>query len=204
MGSWARYIPCRGACWHPRGLSLRPVGSWSPIETAPKNVPVLVFDGHAISVAERCLGRWYALVGDKTGAAGGSLDGGRRAHLLDAASKPAGGFRPALTSQGRKRSTARGLSALARHHDLGADVHAPEQVGDILVEHANAAIRGELADRLRPVGAVDGYSPPNRVMAATPIGLLGAPPGITSGRAGLSALTSAGGVQAGCTYLPFT
>src|SRR5215211_1861170 len=48
------------------------------------------------------------------------------------------------------------------------------------------------------------YSPPESVMAATPIGLLGAPPGITSGSAGLSALTSAGGVQAGCTYLPFT
>src|SRR5215210_9136227 len=32
----------------------------------------------------------------------------------------------------------------------------------------------------------------------------GGPPGITSGKAGLSALTSAGGVQAGCTYLPFT
>src|SRR5215212_1140751 len=38
------------------------------------------------------------------------------------------------------------------------------------------------------------YSPPESVMAATPIGLLGAPPGITSGSAGLSALTSAGGV----------
>ena len=48
----------------PPGLSLRPFGSWFPIETAPKNVPVLVFDGHAISVAERCIGRWYALVGD--------------------------------------------------------------------------------------------------------------------------------------------
>src|SRR5215212_2521660 len=48
------------------------------------------------------------------------------------------------------------------------------------------------------------YSPPDRVMAATPIGLLGAPPGITSGSFGLSALTSAGGVQAGCTYLPLT
>jgi hypothetical protein len=50
----------------PRDLSRGTLGSWSPIETAPKNVPVLVFDGHAISVAERCIGRWYALVGDKT------------------------------------------------------------------------------------------------------------------------------------------
>src|SRR3954470_21605358 len=48
------------------------------------------------------------------------------------------------------------------------------------------------------------YSPPDRVMAPTPIGLLGAPPGITSGSAGLSALTSAGGVQAGRTNLPLT
>ena len=50
----------------PRDLSRGTFGSWSPIETAPKNVPVLVFDGHATSVAERCIGRWYALVGDKT------------------------------------------------------------------------------------------------------------------------------------------
>src|SRR3954468_4443471 len=48
------------------------------------------------------------------------------------------------------------------------------------------------------------YSPPESVVAATPIGLLGAPPGITSGSFGLSALTSAGGVHAGWTYLPFT
>ena len=47
------------------GLSLGPFGSWSPIETAPKSVPVLVFDGQAISVAEQCMGRWYALVGDE-------------------------------------------------------------------------------------------------------------------------------------------
>src|SRR5215210_696370 len=44
------------------------------------------------------------------------------------------------------------------------------------------------------------YSPPERVMAAAPIGLFGAPSGITSGSVGLSALTSAGGVQAGCTH----
>ena len=49
----------------PPGLSLGAFSRWSPIETAPKNVPVLVFDGHAISVAERCLGRWYALVSDE-------------------------------------------------------------------------------------------------------------------------------------------
>jgi hypothetical protein len=34
----------------PRGLSRGTFGSWSAIETAPKNIPVLVFDGHAISV----------------------------------------------------------------------------------------------------------------------------------------------------------
>ena len=49
----------------PRGLSRGTFGSWSAIETAPKNIPVLVFDGHVISVAERCLGRRYALVGDE-------------------------------------------------------------------------------------------------------------------------------------------
>ena len=48
------------------------------------------------------------------------------------------------------------LGLLARHHDLSADVHALEQVRDVLVEHANAAIRGERADRLRPACAVDG------------------------------------------------
>ena len=48
------------------------------------------------------------------------------------------------------------LARLAQHHDLSADVHPLEQVGDVLVEQANAAIRGNLADRLRPVGAVDG------------------------------------------------
>src|SRR5712692_1796234 len=46
------------------------------------------------------------------------------------------------------------------------------------------------------------YCPPLRVIAATPIGFLGDPPGITSGSCGLSCLTSAGGDQAGCTYLP--
>src|SRR6266516_2585349 len=45
------------------------------------------------------------------------------------------------------------------------------------------------------------YCPPLRVIAATPIGFLGDPPGITSGMFGLSCLTSAGGDQAGCKYL---
>ncbi len=49
----------------PRDPRLGTFGSWSPIETAPKNVPVLVFDGHVISVAERCLGCWYTLFGDE-------------------------------------------------------------------------------------------------------------------------------------------
>ena len=46
------------------------------------------------------------------------------------------------------------------------------------------------------------YSPPESVMAATPIGLRGEPPGITSGMLGLSRLTSFGGDQAGLRYLP--
>src|SRR5215204_5703855 len=41
------------------------------------------------------------------------------------------------------------------------------------------------------------YSPPESVSARGPIGLPGEPPGITCGSFGLSALTSAGGVQAG-------
>src|SRR5579872_2741300 len=46
------------------------------------------------------------------------------------------------------------------------------------------------------------YSPPASVIAATPIGLRGEPPGMTSGMKGLSRLTSAGGDQAGLRYLP--
>src|SRR6202043_969197 len=46
------------------------------------------------------------------------------------------------------------------------------------------------------------YSPPAKVMAATPIGLRGEPPGMTSGIDGLSCLTSLGGDQAGLRYLP--
>ena len=66
--------------------------------------------------------------------------------------------RRAIGSQANIKKISLGslLGLLARHHDLGADVHALKQVGDVLVEQANAAIRGNLADRLRPVGAVDG------------------------------------------------
>src|SRR3982751_3044368 len=66
--------------------------------------------------------------------------------------------RRAIGSQANIKKISLGslLGLLARHHDLGPDVHALEQIGDVLVEHANAAIRGKLADRLRPVGAVDG------------------------------------------------
>ena len=46
------------------------------------------------------------------------------------------------------------------------------------------------------------YSPPASVIAATPMGLRGEPPGIMSGSEGLSRLTSAGGDQAGLRYLP--
>ena len=50
--------------------------------------------------------------------------------------------RPAIGSQAKIKKISLGslLGLLARHHDLGADVHAPEQVGDVLVEHANAAV----------------------------------------------------------------
>src|SRR5215213_5450275 len=80
---------------------------------------------------------------------------------------------------------------------------------------ANRSVISSLSMRMQPYEAnvpiEDGllapwmaYSPPDRVMAAIPIGLFGAPPGITSGSTGLSAVTSAGGVQAGWTYLPLT
>jgi hypothetical protein len=36
------------------------------------------------------------------------------------------------------------LGLLAHHHDLGADVHAREQVGDVVVEHADAAKSNKL------------------------------------------------------------
>src|SRR4051812_26288959 len=39
----------------------------------------------------------------------------------------------------------------ACHDDLGSDSHAVEQVADVVVVHANAAIEGKLADRVRPV-----------------------------------------------------
>src|SRR5215208_807324 len=48
------------------------------------------------------------------------------------------------------------------------------------------------------------YSPPDRVKAATPIWLFGAPPGMTSGRSGLSSRTSSGGDHAGRRCLPAT
>ena len=38
-------------------------------------------------------------------------------------------------------------------------------------------------------------------MAATPIGLCGEPPGMSSGSFGFSALMSGGGAQSGLTYL---
>jgi hypothetical protein len=41
-------------------------GRWHPIETAPKYTAVLVCDGRAVSIAERCMGEWFALVGGLT------------------------------------------------------------------------------------------------------------------------------------------
>src|SRR5215207_6242594 len=80
-----------------------------------------------------------------------------------------------LTDKPRSdRSTARGRYPLAQHDHLSADIHPLEQVSDVLVEHADAAVRGELADRLRLVGPMDGVLAPDSVMAAMPTGLLGA------------------------------
>src|SRR5829696_8009876 len=68
---------------------------------------------------------------------------------------------------------------------------------------SNRSVMSSLSMRMQPYEAnvpIDSgrfvpwmaYSPPETVMAATPIGLLGAPPGITSGRLGLSAFFSRG------------
>src|SRR3954465_7621924 len=48
------------------------------------------------------------------------------------------------------------VEPLACHHDRGADADPVKQVNDVLVVHANAAIRGKGADRGRLIGAVNG------------------------------------------------
>src|SRR3954470_17724656 len=83
------------------------------------------------------------------------------------APKGVGSLKPQDT--GPERSDSRS----AHHHDLGADVHPLEQVSDVLVEHADAAIRGELADRLRLVGAVDGVLAPREGHGRNPHRVVG-------------------------------
>src|SRR5215468_3921151 len=57
---------------------------------------------------------------------------------------------------GRRRRAARlQRRVLRQHHDFGADIDAAEEIGDVLVGHADAARRDELADRGGIVGAVD-------------------------------------------------
>src|SRR4051812_25796671 len=89
-----------------------------------------------------------------------------------------------------------------RHNHRRTNAHALKQVRDVLIVHANAAIRGVLANPLGAVRAVDRV--PDSVRAATPIGLFGAPPGMTSGKSGLSSRTSSGGDHAGRRCLPAT
>src|SRR5687768_8544183 len=59
-----------------------------------------------------------------------------------------------VRSRGASRTCSENASD--RDDDLSPDVHAVEQVDDVLVEHADAAIRGVGADGFGPVGAVDG------------------------------------------------
>ncbi len=59
------------------------------------------------------------------------------------------GYRLRRGGGGSRRRAAR------KHNDAGADLHAVEQVRDILVQHADAARRDELADRRGLVGAMD-------------------------------------------------
>ena len=68
------------------------------------------------------------------------------------------GLRSDGGSTGRRRGGCgrRSRRRAARNHDdAGADLDAFEQVGDVLVQHADAARRDELADRRGLVGAVD-------------------------------------------------
>jgi hypothetical protein len=44
---------------------------------------------------------------------------------------------------------------LMLHHNLGSDRHAAVEVGNVLVDHAEAPRRYSLANRLRRIGAVD-------------------------------------------------
>src|SRR6266446_9627460 len=96
------------------------------------------------------------------------------------------------------------MVALVGHHHRRVVVDTAVKVGDVFVVHANAAIGHKPpidSGRLVPWIA---YSPPDKVRAATPMGLWGDPPGITAGRSGLSRRMSCGGVQAGLRYLPLT
>ena len=66
------------------------------------------------------------------------------------------GGRQVQPCSGRGRSGRGSRRRAAGHHDdAGADLGALEQVGDVLVQHADAARRDELADRRGLVGAVD-------------------------------------------------
>ena len=58
---------------------------------------------------------------------------------------------------GRRGRSGRGAGrrAAGHHHHAGADLGAFEQIGHVVVQHADAARRDELADRRRLVGAVD-------------------------------------------------
>src|SRR5882672_528630 len=60
-------------------------------------------------------------------------------------------------SRNRLRRRGRGSRRrAARHHDhTGSDLRAVKQVGDVLIQHADAARRHEFADRRWLVGAVD-------------------------------------------------
>jgi hypothetical protein len=62
---------------------------------------------------------------------------------------------PECDSAGR-RAENRVRAPIQRHQHLGADAHPIEQVDDVLVEHADAAICREVPDRVRAVRAVDG------------------------------------------------
>ena len=94
---------------------------------------------------------------------------------------------------GRPRASLRIFesSHLTRHHHGGADGNALVQISDVGIQHADAAIETKPPTEPGMLVPWIAYSPPASVIAATPIGLRGEPPGMTSGIDGLSCFTSA-------------
>ena len=89
--------------------------------------------------------------------------------------------------------------------DLRSDAYTLVEVLDVFVEHPDTAVRKTKCPiELGWLVPWIAYSPPERVIAETPIGLCGEPPGMMGGKFGLSRRTSDGGTQDGLVYFPVT